>query len=272
MLRQLPYYVSNPSDLDRGLTLPGELSTFRFPPPCITILICDANVGAWAVADEVRATTARTSSHSTVRVEEAGPVLAAGATQPPGAVGLLIYLNERAFTDAGGVVAATVQRAMDARVPIALVHEQDEERGACVFARYFDLAPDVLQQSPYKLFDLVAVPLYPGADHRKIRSATSISLHLQPLLNPHLTSPLPPPARSLRHVMRDLGAEPVVKAHLIKRLSRACTSLGSSSGGGSVLSLGEWLRKARGRLALSWGEGRGASRTSSGGDVAGNSL
>ena len=61
VLRQLPYYVSTPSDLDRGLTLPGELSPFRFPPPCISILICDANVGARAVADEVRATAARTS-------------------------------------------------------------------------------------------------------------------------------------------------------------------------------------------------------------------
>ena len=253
----MPYYVSIPSDLDRGLTLPGELSPFRFPPPCITILTCDANVGARAVANEVRATAVRTSSDSTVRIEEAGAVLAAGAAQPPGTVALLIYLNERAFTDAGGVVAATVQRAMDARVPIALVHEQDEERGACVFARYFELAPDVLQQPPYKLFDLVAVPLYSGADHRKIRSATSISLHLQPLLNPHLTSPLPPPARSLRHVMRDLGAEPVVKADLFARLSRASTSSGSSSsGGGFVLSLGEWLRKGRGRLALLWSEGR----------------
>ena len=160
---------------------------------------------------------------------------------------LLIYLNERAFTDAGGVVAATVQRAMDARVPIALVHEQDEERGACVFARYFDLAPDVLQQQPYKLFDLVAVSLYPGADHRKI---------------------------SLRHVMRDLGAEPVAEAHLFARLSRASTSSSSrSSGGGSVLSIGEWSRTGRGRLALLWG--RGTSRTSSQrsrGDEVGTSL
>ena len=126
-------------------------------------------------------------------------------------------------------------RAMDARVPIALVHEQDEERGACVFARYFDLAPDVLQQQPYKLFDLVAVSLYPGANHRKI---------------------------SLRHVMRDLGAEPVAEAHLFARLSRASTSSSSrSSGGGSVLSMGEWSRTGRGRLALLWG--RGTSRTSS---------
>jgi len=235
VLRQLPYYISIPSDLDRGLTLPGELSPFRFPPPCITILTCDANVGARAVANEVRATAVRTSSDSTVRIEEAGAVLAAGATQLPGAVALLIYLNERAFTDAGGVVAATVQRAMDARVPIALVHEQDEERGACVFARYFDLAPDVLQQQPYKLFDLVAVSLYPGANHRKI---------------------------SLRHVMRDLGAEPVAEAHLFARLSRASTSSSSrSSGGGSVLSMGEWSRTGRGRLALLWG--RGTSRTSS---------
>ena len=56
---------------------------------------------------------------------------------------LLIYLNERAFTDAGGVVAATM-RAMDARLPIVLVHAAGEERGACVLARYFDLAPGVL--------------------------------------------------------------------------------------------------------------------------------
>lgn len=181
MLRQLPYYVSTPSDLDRGLTLPGELSPFRFPPPCITILICVANVGARAVADEVRATAVRTSSDSTVRIEEAGAILAPGAAQLPGAMALLIYLNERAFTDGGGVLAATVQRAMDARVPIALVHEQDEARGACVFARYFDLAPDVLQQSPYKLFDLVAVPLYPGADHRKIRCAIRLSLFVSSL-------------------------------------------------------------------------------------------
>lgn len=65
----------------------------------------------------------------------------------------------------------------------------------------------------------------------------------------------------------------MAKAHLIGRLSRASTSSGSiSSGGGFVSSLGEWLRKGRGTLALLWGEGRGASRTSSGGDVGGNSL
>ena len=51
---------------------------------------------------------------------------------------LLIYLNERAFTDAGGVVAATM-RAMDARLPIVLVHAAGEERGACVLARYLTL-------------------------------------------------------------------------------------------------------------------------------------
>ena len=61
------------------------------------------------------------SSDSTVRIEEAGAVLAPGAVQLPGTVALLIYLNERAFTDAGGVVAATM-RAMDARLPIVLVH------------------------------------------------------------------------------------------------------------------------------------------------------
>ena len=171
VLRHLPYYVSNPSDLNRGLTLPGELSPFRFPSPGTTILVCDANEGALAVAEEVRATAHTSSSASTVWVEEAGAVLAADAAPPPGRVALLVYLNERAFTDPGGVVAATVRRAMDAGVPIALVHELEEERGACVFARYFDQTPDMLQQPPYKLFDLMAVPLYPGAAHRTIRRA-----------------------------------------------------------------------------------------------------
>jgi len=147
------------------------------------------------VADEVRGTaerSSRSSSANTVRIEEAGAVLAADAT-PYCNAALLIYLNERAFTDAGGVVAATVQRAIDAKLPIALVHEQDAERGACVFARYFDQAPDVLQQPPYTLFDRMAVPLYLGAAHREI---------------------------SIRHVMRDLGATPVDKTrHPISRLS-----------------------------------------------------
>ena len=194
VLRHLPYYVSNPGGLDRGLALPGELPPFRFPPPGITVLVCDANVGAREVAEEIRATTIadRSNSAGTVMVDDVGAVFAAGAAPPPGAVALLVYLNESAFTDAGGVLAATLRRAMDAGVPIALVHELDEERGACVFARYFDQAPDVLQQPPYKLFDRMAVYLYPSAGHRKIRFATTPSPHLQPLLKIHLTSPLPP--------------------------------------------------------------------------------
>jgi len=31
VLKHLPYYISNPSELDRGLKLKGELSSFRFP-------------------------------------------------------------------------------------------------------------------------------------------------------------------------------------------------------------------------------------------------
>ena len=77
--------------------------------------------------------------------------------------------------------SGTVQRAMDARMPIALVNEQDEERGACVFARYFELAPDVLQQPPYKLFDLVAVPLYGFTPARTIARSGACNSRLMPL-------------------------------------------------------------------------------------------
>ena len=71
-------------------------------------------------------------------------------------------------------------------------------------------------------------------------------------------------------MMRDLGAEPVVKADLFARLSQASTSSSSSSSGGGFVSLGEWLRKGRGRLALLWR--RGTSSQRSRGDEAGTSL
>uniref|UniRef100_A0A7S3X392 Uncharacterized protein n=1 Tax=Emiliania huxleyi TaxID=2903 RepID=A0A7S3X392_EMIHU len=74
-----------------------------------------------------------------------------------------------------------VQTAMDRRIPIALVAEQEPSRGGCPFAQLLQQTPRVLQQPPYKLYDTLAVPLFPSMEHRRV---------------------------SLRHILRSMGAVP----------------------------------------------------------------
>ena len=88
---------------------------------------------------------------------------------------LLLYLTNRTFLDEGGTVARLVQTAMDRRVPIALVAEQDPGRGGCPFRVCMQQTPQMLQQPPYKLFDTVAVPLYPAPEHRRVSRRLALS-------------------------------------------------------------------------------------------------
>ena len=57
---------------------------------------------------------------------------------------------------------------MDRRIAIAMVHEQEPSCGGVPFRNFFQQTPQVLQQPPYKLFNTVAVPLYPAPEHREI--------------------------------------------------------------------------------------------------------
>ena len=182
-----------------GVNVPGEVGPYRFSGP-ITILVCHGNEGAFNVAEEVRAaahegrTDARTDAAGprTVMIREAEGVLD-DAPAGTDAV-LLLYLTNRTFLDEGGTVARLVQTAMDRRVPIALVAEQDPGRGGCPFRLCMQQTPQMLQQPPYKLFDTVAVPLYSSPEHRKV---------------------------SLRHVLRSMGAAPCDAAALTRCL-RIC--------------------------------------------------
>ena len=81
---------------------------------------------------------------------------------------LLLYLNDKTFLDAGGTVARLVQAAMDRRIAIAMVHEQDPSFGGVPLRNFFQQTPRVLLQQPYKLFDTVAVPLFPAPEHRTV--------------------------------------------------------------------------------------------------------
>ena len=72
----------------------------------------------------------------------------------------LLYLNNKTFLDAGCAVARLVQAAMD--------HEQEPSCGGVPSRNSFQQTPQVLQQPPYKLFDTVAVLLYPAPEHRTV--------------------------------------------------------------------------------------------------------
>ncbi|EOD07315.1 hypothetical protein EMIHUDRAFT_198748 [Emiliania huxleyi CCMP1516] len=148
MLLHSPFYASRLAELAAGVTVPGEAGPVAFSGP-VTILACRGNKGAFGVADE-GASAAPLSGHYV----------------------LLLYLNDKTFLDAGGTVARLVQAAMDRRIAIVLVHEQDPSCGGRPFRHFIQQTPQVLQRSPYKLYDTVAVPLYPSTEHRPV------SLHL----------------------------------------------------------------------------------------------
>ena len=50
---------------------------------------------------------------------------------------------------------------------MVLVHEQDALKGACPFRTFFEQTPVELQKK-YRLYDTLAVPLYPSAEHRTV--------------------------------------------------------------------------------------------------------
>lgn len=166
-LPHLPFYIKHPGALEGGLKLPGELPPHALADPT-TLLVCTANRGARDVAEEVKL-SAEDSCSAAVSVAEAATVLATQPSHTAGKPFLILYLNEDTFLDAGGTVAAMVKRSINLKIPIAMVHEQDAAKGACPFRIFFDQTPKELIVAPYKLFAPMAVPLYPAAEHRKVR-------------------------------------------------------------------------------------------------------
>ena len=195
MLRHTPYYLHT-NELTPGVAVPGEIRPHGFTG-VVTILVCHGNKGAHDLAKELKAAEAegRSSSAATpkgndaperVTIREAEEALEANAPPLHGNVVFLLYLTERTFFDEGGAVARLVQKAMDRGISITPVAEQEPCRGGCAFRQFFQQTPQVLQQPPYKLFDTLAVPLYPSVQHRKV---------------------------SLRHVLRGMGAQPQGGTH-----------------------------------------------------------
>ena len=171
MLLHSPYYASRTAELAAGVTVPGEVVPVALSGP-VTLLHCRDNEGAFELSEEIKsAASARqgcglAANADVVTIREAEEALANAA--PEGHVVFMLYLNDKTFLDAGGAVARLVQAAMDRRIAIALVHEQEPARGGVPFRSLVQHTPQVLRQPPYTLFDTVAVPLYPSEEHRRV--------------------------------------------------------------------------------------------------------
>lgn len=191
-LSHLPFYVTHPTELERGLKLSlGELPPRRFTKP-VTLLACGANAGARELAEELK-TAAEASGSSAVSVQEATTTLmtmtpqsrrsllgsssallgnwtssSTSAGAGAGKLYLILYLNADTFLDPRGRVAAAVKRALDLKIPISLLHEQDAAKGGCPFRIFFDQTPRELIEEPYKLFAPMAVPIFTAPEHREV--------------------------------------------------------------------------------------------------------
>ena len=236
MLCQVPYYALHTSELAQGVMVPGEIGPRGFTGLVVTILVCRDNKGALDVAKEVKAEAqvgrrsaapqsielryaddalkgsgpaairAGSSLSKSVSLIRSGSRLSQSASPTPaikGRIVLLLYLTDRTFLDEDGSVARLVQAAMDRRIVIAPVAEQEPSRGGVPFRNFFQQTPQVLQQPPYKLFDTLAVPLYSSQEHRRV---------------------------SLRHVLRGMGAE-ACDAGLLQQHWQRFRRAGRRSGG-----------------------------------------
>ena len=167
MLAHLPHYQNGPELSPMGLRVPEEQEPVGFRTP-MKLLVCSDNIGALSLAEEVRKASMEIPSAMPISILDAQSALHASCMLQTDNSAMLIYLNASTFKDKDGSVAVLLQEAMDLKLPLALVHEQDTSKGGCAFSLFFSQTPAVLLEKEYKLYDTVAVPMYPNPEHRRL--------------------------------------------------------------------------------------------------------
>ena len=79
---------------------------------------------------------------------------------------MLLYLNDKTFLDPQQTTFEFCRQALDARVPIVLIHELDAKKGGCAFRHFFEATPKELVQK--KLYDVVAVAWHSETQFREV--------------------------------------------------------------------------------------------------------
>ena len=168
---QLKRAVTGPSELQRGLYVPGELQsrnlTCEHHKTPVSLFCSPNNPGARDVGEELAAHVGGVLPQDANR--NADVSRNAVAQGHKNATHMLLYLDRHTWLGAAGdKLAKSVAAARAQKLPIILVHEQDESRGACEFSQFFEITPQALLIGGSSgLYASIAIPLY-APPHRAI--------------------------------------------------------------------------------------------------------
>tara|TARA_B100000795_G_scaffold74807_1_gene53059 strand:- start:1167 stop:3974 length:2808 start_codon:yes stop_codon:yes gene_type:complete len=158
--------------LQKGLYVPGELLsrdlTCEHHKTAVSLFCSPDNPGARAVGEELAAQVGGVLPQDANRNADVSRNAVAQGHQ--NATHMLLYLDRHTWLGAAGdKLAKSVAAARAQKLPIIIVHEQDESRGACEFSQFFETTPQALMTGGSTgLYAItIAIPLY-APPHRAI--------------------------------------------------------------------------------------------------------
>ena len=124
-----------------------------------TVWASPANAGALELANELAGAFT-------------GLTISATDARPANATHMLLYLNEDSFVS-DERLAEQVKQAREDKLKIVMAHENDPDKGGCIFARFFETTPQELIADG--LYRDMAHPCFPRAwPHHEARA---LSVH-----------------------------------------------------------------------------------------------
>jgi hypothetical protein len=167
MLRFLPHYAASPQQLVAGIKVHGQVKPHVLDL-AVRLLVSEANEGAEPVAAAVAAAAKATAGRTKIIVHSADLALPVEGGRPLDRTAMLVYLNTRTFLDGRNALSQLVQRALDARVTVVMLHEQNPERGGGSIRDIIVQTPKVLRLPPYELYNTLAIPLFSSTEHHTV--------------------------------------------------------------------------------------------------------
>ncbi|EOD17232.1 hypothetical protein EMIHUDRAFT_445249 [Emiliania huxleyi CCMP1516] len=205
-----PNYVNQTS---LPLCVPGEPESQPLAFAKETMLWASpANAGAQLLAEEI----ATTFAGLTVSTAEA----------PGPATHMLLYLNEDSFSDER--LAEQVKQARKDKLKIVMAHENDPDRGGCLFSKFFEVTPqELIADGLYK--DL-ARSCFPGRHHPVSLALLAKDLGATPARSRSVAS-----VSRLSASIAEHGSRLFLK--ISRRSSATATTAGDGTGGEATVSV-----------------------------------
>merc|ERR1712038_197498 len=81
---------------------------------------------------------------------------------------MLVYLNKYTYQDPNCILCRSIIKAMDVKIQVVLVHENDPNQGGCEFWKVMEQTPDELMKKPYTIYSQdIAVSLYSVHEYQR---------------------------------------------------------------------------------------------------------